>query len=74
MQKKWLVIVNGTQTYSGSRKLNDGCLERRSHKNTDEEKINYHCDVLEEKIVFGEKLIVSITSEFIKNSQNRIYE
>lgn len=28
-QKKWLVIVDGTQTYSGSRKLNDGCLERR---------------------------------------------
>ena len=25
---KWLVIVDGTQTYSGSRKLNEGCLER----------------------------------------------
>lgn len=67
-RKKWLVIVDGTQTYSGSRKLNEGCLERHFHKDTDEEKINYHCDVLEAKIVFGESLIVSIASEFIENN------
>lgn len=67
-QKKWLVIVDGTQTYSGSRKLNDGCLERHFHKDTDEEMINYHSDVLEAKIVLGEKLIVSIASEFIENN------
>ncbi len=67
-QKKWLVIVDGTQTYSGSRKLNDGCLERHFHKGTDEEKINYHCDVLEAKAVFGEGLLVSIASEFIENN------
>lgn len=67
-QKKWLVIVDGTQTYSGSRKLNDGCLERRYHKGTEEETVNYHCDVLEAKIVFGESLVVSIGSEFIENN------
>jgi len=67
-QKKWLVIVDGTQTYSGSRKLNDGCLERRFHKDTEEESINYHCDVLEAKIMLGENLIVSIASEFIENN------
>lgn len=67
-QKKWLVIVDGTQTYSGSRKLNDGCLERRYNKGTEEETVNYHCDVLEAKIVFGESLVVSIGSEFIENN------
>ncbi len=67
-QKKWLVIVDGTQTYSGSRKLNDGCLERYLHKDTEEETVNYHCDVLEAKIVFGENLIISIASEFIENN------
>lgn len=67
-QKKWLVIVDGTQTYSGTRRLNDGCLERRYHKGTEEETVNYHCDVLEAKIVFGESLIVSIASEFIENN------
>lgn len=58
-RKKWLIIVDGTQTYSGSRKLNEGCLERHFHKDTEEEKINYHCDVLEAKIVLGESLVVS---------------
>lgn len=67
-QKKWIVIVDGTQTYSGSRKLNDGCLERHYNKGTNEETVNYHCDVLEAKIVFGESLIVSIASEFIENN------
>lgn len=66
--KKWLVIVDGTQIYSGNRKLNDGCLERHYKKGTDEETVNYHCDVLEAKIVFGESLIVSIASEFIENN------
>ncbi len=66
--KKWLVIIDGTQTYSGNRKLNDGCLERHYKKGTDEETVNYHCDVLEAKIVLGESLIVSIASEFIENN------
>ena len=68
LRKKWLVIVDGTQTYSGDRKLNDGCLERHYNKGTEEETVNYHCDVLEAKIVLGEKLIVSIASEFIENN------
>ena len=67
-QKKWLVIVDGTQTYSGSRKLNESCLERHYNKGTEEETVNYHCDVLEAKIVFGESLVVSIASEFIENN------
>ncbi len=66
--KKWLVIVDGTQTYSGRRKLNDRCLERHYNKGTEEETVNYHCDVLEAKIVLGESLIVSIASEFIENN------
>lgn len=66
--KKWLVIVDGTQTYSGSRRLNEGCLERHHRRGTEEESVNYHCDVLEAKIVFGESLIVSIASEFIENA------
>ncbi len=67
-RKKWLVIVDGTQTYSGARKINDGCLERHYNKGTEEEKVNYHIDVLEAKIVLGENLIVSIGSEFIENN------
>lgn len=67
-RKKWLVIVDGTQTYSGRRKLNDGCLERHYNKGTEEETVSYHSDVLEAKIVLGESLVVSIGSEFIENN------
>ena len=67
-QKRWLVIVEGTQMYSGKRKLNENCLERHYKRDTDEETVNYHCDILEAKIVFGDKLIVSIGSEFIENN------
>lgn len=63
-----MVIVDGTQTYSRSRKLNEGCLERHFNKDTDEETVNYHCDVLEVMIVLGEELFVSIGSEFIENN------
>lgn len=66
--KKWLVIIDGTQLYSGSRKLNEACLERHYNKGTDEERVNYHQDVLEAKIYFGEKLICSTASEFIENN------
>lgn len=68
-QKKWLVIVDGTQLYSGSRRINETCLERRYNKETDAEKVNYHIDVLEAKIVLGDKLIVSLGSEFIENNR-----
>lgn len=67
-QKKWLVIVDGTQLYSGGRKLNENCLERHFKNDSGNEIVNYHCDVLEAKIVFGESLIVSIASEFIENN------
>lgn len=66
LQGKWLVIVDGTQTYLGSRKLNEGCLERHYNKGTDEETVNYHCDVLETKIVLGKSMVVSIGSEFYR--------
>jgi len=67
-QKKWLLIIDGSQLYSGSRQLNEQCLEARYNKGTVEEKVSYHSDVLEAKIVLGEKLIVSIASEFIENN------
>ena len=48
--------------------MNEKCLERHYNKGTEQEIVNYHRDVLEAKIYFGEKLIVSIGSEFIENN------
>jgi hypothetical protein len=67
-KKKWLVVIDGTQLYSGSLQLNDKCLERRSNKGTIDELVNYHHNVLEAKIILGDKLVVSIGSEFIENN------
>lgn len=66
--KKWLVMVDGTQLYSGSRKLNEKCLERHYNKGTEQETVNYHQNVLEAKVYFGGKLVCSIASEFIENN------
>ena len=50
---KWIIIIDGTQLYSGDRKINDKCLERHYNKGTEQETVNYHVDVLEAKIYFG---------------------
>jgi len=73
--KKWLIMVDGTQLYSGSRQLNENCLERHHNKGTDKEKVNYYMSVLEAKIYFGNNLIASIGSEFIENNgEDRSYQ
>ena len=68
-KKKWIVIVDGTQTYSGDRQINENCLERHYDKGTENEHINYHLDVLEAKVYLGDGLVCSIGSEFIENSE-----
>ena len=65
--REWAVIVDGTQGYSGGRKINENCLERRHNKGADEETINYHSDILEAKIYFGNNLVLSLWSEFVEN-------
>lgn len=65
---KWLIIIDGTQLYSGNTKINDKCLERHYNKGTENETVNYHVDVLEAKIYFGSNLVCSICSEFIENN------
>ena len=66
---RWLVLVDATQTYSGSRKINENCLERHYGKDSDDETVNYHLDVLEAKLYIGNNRVVSLASEFIENSE-----
>ena len=70
-QKKWLVIIDGTQLYSGGRQINDSCLETCHGKGTGQESVVYHQNVLEAKIYLGNDLVLSIMSEFIENSPER---
>lgn len=56
-KKRWLIIVNGSQTYSGDRRINENCLERHYEKGTEKEHVNYHLDVLEAKTYLGDSLV-----------------
>lgn len=66
---KWIVIIDGTRGYSGSRQINENCLETRFNKGTDSETVCYHTDILEAKLYLEEDLLLSIGSEFIENGE-----
>lgn len=66
--KKWLVLIDATQTYSGGRQINGNCLERHYKNDDGKETINYHTDILEAKLYLGNGRVVSLASEFIENS------
>lgn len=68
-KKRWIVIFDATQTYSGSRRINEKCLERHYDAGTENEKVNYHIDVLEAKLFLGNGLVCFIGSEFIENDE-----
>ncbi|WP_181899211.1 hypothetical protein [Lachnotalea glycerini] len=42
--------------------------ERHYNKGMLDEAVNYHCDVLESKIILGEKIVASNVSQFIENN------
>ena len=66
-RKRWSVLVDATETYSGKRCVNDRCLQRRHKNENGEETINYYSSVLEAKIYLGNDIVASIASEFIEN-------
>lgn len=66
---KWIVIFDATRSYSGSRQINETCLETHFNRGTDKETVCYHSDILEAKLYLGENLLLSIGSEFIENGE-----
>lgn len=70
IQKKyWLVIIDGTQLHSFSKRHCTKCLTRE-HKLADgTSKIEYYHSVLEAKLVLSKEVIVSIGSELIENAE-----
>ena len=67
--KYWRVILDGTGTACFSERHCENCLyEVRNYKNGKRVQVYYH-KVLEAKLVLGEKVIVSLGTEFIENEQ-----
>ncbi len=66
--KYWHVIIDGTQLRS-SRKELDGGVYRVHNKGKTEEYTEYCWYVLEAKLVLHPKIVVSIMSEFVENTE-----
>lgn len=65
--KYWRVILDGTGTASFSEKHCNNCLKSASITKSGKKITFYYHKVLEAKLVLGEKVIVSLGTEFIEN-------
>ena len=75
LRDMWIIIVDGTQIYSGKRKINLKCLFRIHNKGKENEYTSYHIQVLEAKLyLLGTNLAFSIImTEFIENTPESEY-
>ena len=65
----WLIAIDGTQTYSGKRKLNAHCLFRTHKKGTDQESTEYYLYILQAKLVLlGTEYCIPFFHEFVENN------
>ena len=65
----WLILIDGTGIYGGSRKIHSKCLFRVHNKKQADEYTTYHIQVLEAKLLlFGINIPFSIMSEYIENT------
>lgn len=69
VQKRWLVLVDGSELDEGYIKKNDNYLSRCYNKGKEKEFTKYHRSVLEAKIYFGNDLVCSMATETIENAE-----
>ena len=68
----WRVILDGTGLFCFKEKHCENCLVTKiTNKEGKEEKIYYH-KVLEAKLVLGEKIVISLGTEFIENENEGV--
>jgi hypothetical protein len=65
--KHWQIIFDGVQLESSRKELDEKCLYRVHNKGKENEYKEYYYYVLEAKLVLGDKIIVSLMSEFVEN-------
>lgn len=63
--------MDGTQIYNSRRKLDQKSLYRVHNEGTDKEYTEYYYYILEVKIVLHPDIIVSIMTEFVKNTDEK---
>ena len=67
--KYWRVILDGTGLFHFKEKHCENCLVHKIKDENGETRKAYYHKVLEAKIVFSEKIVVSLGSEFIENER-----
>ena len=72
LRKYWRVILDGTGLFYFKEKHCENCLcETRKDENGKKTKRYYH-KVLEAKLVLGEKIVISLGTEFIENESENV--
>ena len=72
--KYWQVILDGTQIHSTTGELDEKCMYRIHKKGTAEEYRENYYYVLEAKLVLHPKILVSIQTEFVENTDGKAME
>lgn len=68
--KYWQIIIDGTQLFTSKKPLDKKCLKRNfKDENGNIKLTEYYYYVLEAKLVLGNKIIVSIATEFVENEK-----
>lgn len=70
--KYWRVILDGTGLFHFKEKHCENCLVSVSHDEEGKERKDYYHKVLEAKLILGDKLVLSLGTEFIENEQEDV--
>lgn len=70
--KYWQIVIDGTQIYSFQQRHCEHCLTRVHNRGTPSESVEYYHYVLEAKLFLSPKLVISIATEFVENTEENI--
>lgn len=70
--KYWRVVLDGTGLFHFKEKHCENCLVSVNHDEDGKERKDYYHKVLEAKLILGDKLVLSLGTEFIENEQEDV--
>ena len=72
LEKYWRVVLDGTQLYYFREKHCENCLKSTVVDENGKKTEKYYHRVLEAKLLLGEKLVISLGTEFIENESEDV--
>lgn len=68
----WRIVLDGTGIHYYTEKPNENCLIERRKNPDGSETVRYFNKVLEAKLILGDKLVMSIDTEFVENESEDV--